>query len=202
MDYYKLSVKELRSIAEKNNLKGIFKYKKDELISILKEMNHSEDEEYESGEESCNIPEPPPLSMQDLGMGSFSAKEEGSQPQPESQPKKVPIKYDDIEIPKDPKLVAEQFIPTVNINLPPEKKMEIINTIAEYKNREKMLEKQEIRQGFDRMIQYYVGLKKDLDDLKAEYKNLRDSFIMKMMMEKVGHVPLEKMPIYKNVVKK
>jgi predicted nuclease with TOPRIM domain len=41
-------------------------------------------------------------------------------------------------------------------------------------------------------------MKKELYELKEQFKDLRDSFLMKVMMEKVAYVPLEKLPIYKN----
>lgn len=45
---------------------------------------------------------------------------------------------------------------------------------------------------------FCANMRKDLDELKEQFKDLRDSFLMKVMMEKVAYVPLEKLPIYKN----
>jgi len=201
MDYTKLSVKELKSLAEQHNFKGVSKLKKDELIDLFNNLEETQVSEVVP-ENKLDIPLPPPL--------------------PESDTNQV---YDGVEIPDDPKLLVEQFRPTINVNLPTEKKIQIINTIAKYKAEEKSREKQEIKNQMDDLIIYaktikdeFRAFKKEITDeleatklalkdsktefnsLKSELKDLRDSFIMKMIMKKVGNVPFEQMPIFKNKV--
>jgi hypothetical protein len=87
-------------------------------------------------------------------------------------------------------------------NISSEKKEEIIKLLVNIKN--ELREEQNM--GFFLEIQkeihvisiFCANMKKELDELKEEFKDLRDSFLMKVMMEKVAHVPLEKLPIYKN----
>jgi hypothetical protein len=218
MDYSKLSVKELKSLAEQKNIKGVSKLKKDELISLLQENESTEDQNAtdtvleeevtdtvleEEVIEKIDLPLPPPLPQED------NAREI----------------YDGVEIPSDPRLIAEQFRPSFNVNLPKEKKIEIITTIAKYKAEEKTRERQEIKNQMDDFIMYAKNIKDEfkafkkelteelavtknalkeakteLDSVKTELKDLRDSFIMKMIMKKVGNVPFEQMPIFKNKV--
>jgi hypothetical protein len=61
MEYNKFSVKGLKSILEKKGLKGVSKYKKDELINTLLKLEAIENEENETQEVDIQIPLPPPL---------------------------------------------------------------------------------------------------------------------------------------------
>jgi hypothetical protein len=67
MEYSKFSVKDLKSILEKKGLKGVSKYKKDELINTLLKLESIEKEENEENrtqevqETDIQIPLPPPL---------------------------------------------------------------------------------------------------------------------------------------------
>ena len=56
----------------------------------------------------------------------------------------------------------------------------------------------EMQKEIQMISNFCVKLRSDLDELKEQFKDLRDSFLMKAMMEKVAYVPLEKLPIYKD----
>jgi hypothetical protein len=87
-------------------------------------------------------------------------------------------------------------------NIPDEKKEEIVKLLLNLKN--ELREEQnmgffiEIQKEINVISIFCANMKKELDELKEQFKDLRDSFLMKVMMEKVAYVPLEKLPIYKN----
>ena len=87
-------------------------------------------------------------------------------------------------------------------NIPLEKKEEIVKLLLNLKN--ELREEQnmgfflEIQKEIHVISVFCANMKKELDELKEQFKDLRDSFLMKVMMEKVAYVPLEKLPIYKN----
>lgn len=99
--------------------------------------------------------------------------------------------------------------PLINFNISEEKKDELIKLIAIIKDelKDNFFEKiedsksdilLEMQKEINVIGLFCINMKKELDELKEEVKDLRDSFLMKVMMEKVAYVPLEKLPIYKN----
>ena len=155
MDYQKLSIKELKSLAEKNNIIGYSKLRKNDLIAVL-------------------------IENQKKSISSEISSEISSDKQ------KLPI--------------------TIN------KKIDFLTTIQNYK----MKEKQELQNQMDDLLIYVKTIKDEfrnfrkssleelelikteLKETKLELKDLKDSFIMKILMKKVGQVPIEQLPIFKN----
>jgi aspartokinase len=97
---------------------------------------------------------------------------------------------------------ASELKEFIEKNISPEKREEIIKLLLNLKN--ELREEQnmgfflEIQKEINVISLFCTNMKKELEELKEQFKDLRDSFLMKVMMEKVGYVPLEKLPIYKN----
>ena len=93
----------------------------------------------------------------------------------------------------------------IDKNISPEKKEELIRIFLNLKN--ELREEQnmgfflEMQKEINVITIFCANMKKELEELKEQFKDLRDSFLMKVMMEKVAYVPLEKLPIYKNKTK-
>lgn len=77
-------------------------------------------------------------------------------------------------------------------------KDELNNNIFEKIEGSKMDILIEMQKEINIIATFCTNMRKELDELKEQFKDLRDSFLMKVMMEKVAYVPLEKLPIYKN----
>jgi hypothetical protein len=198
MEYSKLSVKELRSIMEQKKMKGYSKCRKDELINILAKMEDMEKEEPEEIEEE--IEENDILEIPNLPESIQITKIE-----PVQTVSNIPIPpkvYDQIEFPKDPVLLMQQF--KTSLNIAPDKKMEVLKTIAQYKTDEKVRERQSIQNEIEKVRQEYKQednkLKEELLKTKEELKEVRESFIMSLLiiMHNFSFLPLEKIPIFKN----
>jgi hypothetical protein len=94
-------------------------------------------------------------------------------------------------------------------HLSPEKKEEIRKLLFDIKNDIKVENNNdfkldiltELQKEIHMLSVVCINMKKELEELKDQFKDLRDSFLMKVMMEKVAYVPLEKLPIYKNKTK-
>jgi hypothetical protein len=93
----------------------------------------------------------------------------------------------------------------VEKHISPEKKDEISKLLfdvkSEIKDENSMNICLELQKEIHMLSIVCTNMKKELDELKEQCKDLRDSFLMKVMMEKVAYVPLEKLPIYKNKMK-
>lgn len=210
MEYSKLSVKELRSIMEQKKMKGYSKCRKDELISILAKMEDMEKEDSDtesiqdgneetsleefSSDEVLQIPSLPEFIKENMSVEISKV--------PEQETKVIPKVYDQIEFPKDPVLLMQQFKTTLNIS--PDKKMEVLKTIAQYKTDEKVRERNNIQNEIEKVRQEYKQednkLKEELLKTKEELKEVRESFIMSLLiiMHNFSFLPLEKIPIFKN----
>jgi hypothetical protein len=189
---------------EQKKIKGYSKCRKDELIAILAKMEDMEKEDPEDDNEEdfeeeiedsvLNIPELPEF-VKENSIVEIKKVDTTTQIQ---QPKV----YDQIEFPKDPILLMQQFKTTLNIA--PEKKMEVLKTIAQYKADEKIRERQTIQNEIEKVRQEYKQednkLKEELIKTKEELKEIRESFIMSLLiiMHNFSFLPLEKLPIFKN----
>ena len=212
MEYSKLSVKELRSIMEQKKMKGYSKCRKDELIAILAKMEDMEKEDSDTesvqdeteetsleevSSEVLEIPSLPEFVKENMSVEISKIPEVSAE-----QVINIPKVYDKIEFPKDPVLLMQQFKTTLNIA--PEKKMEVLKTIAQYKTDEKVRERQSIQNEIEKVRQEYKiednKLKEELLKTKEELKEVRESFIMSLLiiMHNFSFLPLEKIPIFKN----
>jgi hypothetical protein len=180
MEYSKFSVKDLKSILEKKGLKGVSKYKKDELINALLKLESIENEENET---DVQIPLPPPLvtfpeevkrevdpseSLQSINVNEV--KEETKTEESQCNEEKELDEEDkaEVEIELEKELEKEESSDTVHndkimdpvrlfeqfkpsLNVAEDKKSDILKGMIQYKTAQKMMERQEIQREIDKV---------------------------------------------------
>ena len=262
MEYSKFSVKELKSILDKKGFKGYSKYRKDELIGLLSQMQDIEEEERVEEEERQKEEENKEIinSAEDSIKNSENQEEkntkESEQKDEESEQKdeeseiientiqeimdedqtietvessiesekNIEEKQEDtkkndeqkIEIPPLPEKFEEvkkkeglinstnpvSFLQHVRSgigNLTTDKKSDILKSIVEYKTVQKMHEQQRLQEEFNKLHIRCEYLQEEINYLKSYTKEIRESFLMAMMiiMHNFSFLPLEKLPIFK-----
>jgi len=84
-------------------------------------------------------------------------------------------------------------------NLTSDKKSDILKSIVEYKTVQKMQEHQRLQDEFNKLHTRCEFLQEEINYLKNYTKEVRESFLMSMMiiMHNFSFLPLEKLPIFK-----
>jgi hypothetical protein len=243
MEYSKFSVKELKSILDKKGFKGYSKYRKDELVNLLSQMEDIEEEERieeelqkeeenkneitDSSESSSKESEEPKdetkepkdetteeekeiiqNTIQEIMDDEEISKEQGNQEEISEEQKieipPLPSKIEEVK--KKEGLISSSnpvnFLEHVRTgigNLTSEKKSDILKSIVEFKTVQKMQEHQRLQDEFDKLHTRCNFLKEEINYLKNYTKEVRESFLMAMMiiMHNFSFLPLEKLPIFK-----
>jgi hypothetical protein len=212
MEYSKFSVKDLKSILEKKGLKGVSKYKKDELINTLLKLESIEKEENEENgtqevqENDIQIPLPPPLIQAEEVPKETNVEEKTEEIQAEEELTEEDNAGIEIEVEKeleketpeneesndsntndkimDPVRLFEQFKPSLNVA--ENKKSDILKGMIQYKTVQKMMERQEIQREIDKVSMEVKIMRQEylamIDMVKKDLKEVRESFLMAMLI--------------------
>lgn len=208
MEYSKFSVKELRSILDKKGFKGYSKYRKDELINLLSQMKDIEEEEKK--EEQERIEKQEKIDKGEIVEENVEHVEEQEQEKEEVQEQgKIdipPLPQKIEEVKKKEGLISSsnpaeflQHVKSGISNLTPDKKSDILKSIVEYKTVQKLHEHQRLQEEFNKLHERCNFLQEEINYLKGYTKEVRESFLMAMMiiMHNFSFLPLEKLPIFK-----
>jgi hypothetical protein len=226
MEYSKFSVKELKTILEQKGLKGVSKYKKDELISTLLKLETIEKEENESHENDIQIPLPPPLPISSVKeeineeqnnqiIQEGKNDQENTEEMNEEDKAELEIELEkELEKPEpehnetkhnerimDPVRLFENFKPSLAVS--ESKKSDILKGMIQYKTAQKLMERQEIKKDMDKLATDIQILRQEyltmLDVVKKDLKEVRESFLMAMLiiLHNFAFMPLDKLPIFK-----
>lgn len=213
MEYSKFSVKELRSILDKKGFKGYTKYRKDELINLLKQMKDIEEEE--KNEEKERVEKQEKINNGEIIEENKEESDELSDLEKETEETDI-TKEEKIDIPPLPEKVEEikkkeglisssnpeaflQHVKSGISNLSSDKKSDILKSIVEYKTVQKLHEHQRLQEEFNKLHSRCDLLQEEINYLKSYTKEIRESFLMSMMiiMHNFSFLPLEKLPIFK-----
>jgi hypothetical protein len=199
MEYSKFSVKELKNVLEKKGLKGVSKYKKDELINLLlkleniekeeeknenvekeiEEKNENVEKEIEEKNENIEIPEPPASLLEEIGT-------EETQIEREIETEETQIERE-IETEKIQDELDKTDIENIQTELEKESDQKIKDPVRLFENFKPILnvaenKKSEILKG---MIEYKTAqklmerqeIKKDIDKIAIDIQILRQEYL-------------------------
>jgi hypothetical protein len=204
MEYSKFSVKDLKSILEKKGLKGVSKYKKDELINALLKLESIEHEENETSEVDIQIPLPPPLFSSEESNQKIKNEEGSNQEELIKEEEKAEVELINEEGSIQEELINEEEKAEVELELEKELEKEIpendkssnritdpVRLFEQFKPSLNIAEdkKSDILKG---MIQYKAAQKmmerqeiqREIDKVSMEVKIMRQEYLAMIDMVK------------------
>jgi hypothetical protein len=199
MEYSKFSVKELKSILDKKGFKGYSKYRKDELINLLSQMKDIEEEEKENEVIKNDTVQEEKEIIEEITDEDNTLKQEEKIEIPPLPPKIEEVKKKEGVINSSDPAGFLQHVKSGISNLTPDKKSDILKSIVEYKTVQKLQEHKKLQDEFNKLNLRCDYLQEEINYLKSYTKEVRESFLMSMMiiMHNFSFLPLEKLPIFK-----